>query len=317
MYQIGVDIGGTNIKLGLVDEKLSLAACTSVPFPHDGADAVADAVRRAAQDALRQTGASDKDVQSVGIVVPGSLDAECRTVLDAHNLGFHNVPFRALIERRFPGVPVYMANDADGAALAELYRGALRGCKTGVLITLGTGVGGGTILNGRLFTGGMRHGSELGHVYLVEGGEACTCGNRGCIEAYCSASALAREGVRAMQTHPESLLAKNSGGEAKKIDAKFVVDCARAGDAAAKAVFADYQRHLASACASIFNLLDPEVLAIGGGLSGAGEFLFAPLEALVNERCFYHAAHGARVPAQLGNDAGMIGAAMLHFNAQA
>ena len=316
MYQIGVDIGGTNIKLGLVDEQLSLAARTSVPFPHKDADAAADAVRRAADDVLRQVGASDQDVQSVGIVVPGSLDAACRTVLDAYNLDFHNVPFRDLIERRFPGTPVYMANDADGAALAELYCGALRGCKTGVLITLGTGLGGGTILNGRLFTGGMRHGSELGHIYLVEGGDACTCGNRGCAEAYCSASALGRAGARAMQAHPESLLAKNSGGDAEKIDAKFVVDCVRAGDDTARAVFSEYLRHLAATCASIFNLLDPEVLAIGGGLCAAGDLLFEPLRALVNERCFYHAAHGALVPAQLGNDAGMIGAAMLHRNAQ-
>ena len=317
MYQIGVDIGGTNIKLGLVDEELSLAARTSVPFPHAGADAAADVIRAAADDVLRQVGASDKDVQSVGIILPGSLDAECRTVLDAYNLDFHNVPFRDLIERRFPGMPVYMANDADGAALAELYCGALRGCKTGVLITLGTGLGGGTILNGRLFTGGMHHGSELGHIYLVEGGEACTCGNQGCAEAYCSASALAREGARAMQARPDSLLAEKSGGRVEAVDAKLVVDCARAGDETATNVFSAYLRHLASACASIFNLLDPEVLAIGGGLSGAGDLLFAPLQELVNERCFYHAAHGALVPAQLGNDAGMIGAAMLHRNAQA
>ena len=152
---------------------------------------------------------------------------------------------------------------------------------------------------------------------LVEGGEACTCGNQGCAEAYCSASALAREGARAMQARPDSLLAEKSGGRVEAVDAKLVVDCARAGDETAKNVFSAYLRHLASACASIFNLLDPEVLAIGGGLSGAGDLLFAPLQELVNERCFYHAAHGALVPAQLGNDAGMIGAAKYFMDREA
>ena len=317
MYQIGVDIGGTNIKVGLVSETLELLQSCSVRFPHDGARSVVKTIEEAVNFLLQQQNIPRGQLESVGIVVPGSIDQTGERVIDAYNLGFHDVPLKALVQEAFEDVPVYLANDANGAALAELYAGAFRGCKTAVLLTLGTGLGGGTILNGRLFTGGMHHGSELGHIYLVEGGEACTCGNQGCAEEYCSASALAREGARAMQARPDSLLAEKSGGRVEAVDAKLVVDCARAGDETAKNVFSAYLRHLASACASIFNLLDPEVLAIGGGLSGAGDLLFAPLQELVNERCFYHAAHGALVPAQLGNDAGRIGAAMLHRNAQA
>ena len=154
------------------------------------------------------------------------------------------------------------------------------------------------------------HGVELGHAYLVDGGEPCTCGNHGCMEAYCAASALTREGRRAMQAHPESMLAEKTGSDPAKITPKLVTDCAKAGDPAATAVFDNYIEHLSSACASIYNILDPEVLALGGGLSAAGPFLFDPLQDKVSKKCFY-STRGRLVPAVLGNEAGMIGAALL------
>ena len=221
----------------------------------------------------------------------------------------------ALVQEAFEGVPVYLANDANGAALAELYAGAFRGCRTAVLLTLGTGLGGGIIFGGHMFNGGMNQGVELGHMYLVNGGEHCTCGNDGCMEAYCAASALARDGKRAMLEHPESLIAARAGGAADAVDAKLVIDCAKEGDETAKAVFDRYIDSLSSACASIYNLLDPEVIAIGGGVCGAGEFLFAPLRERTTGKCFYK-THGKLIPAELGNEAGMIGAAMLHRDAQ-
>ena len=227
-------------------------------------------IRAAVGPMLQARGAALSDVESLGAVVPGSIDAAGETVVDAHNLNFHNVPLRKILSDAFPGIPVYIANDANGAALAELYTGAFVGCKTGVLLTLGTGLGGGIILNGKMFNGGMNHGVELGHAYLVDGGEPCTCGNLGCMEAYCAASALTRDGRRAMQAHPESMLTEQTGGDPGKITPKLVTDCAKAGDAAAKAVFDTYIEHLSSACASVYNILDPEVLAIGGGLSAAG-----------------------------------------------
>ena len=264
---------------------------------------------------VQARGAALSDVESLGAVVPGSIDAAGETVVDAHNLNFHNVPLRKILSDAFPGIPVYIANDANGAALAELYTGAFVGCKTGVLLTLGTGLGGGIILNGKMFNGGMNHGVELGHAYLVDGGEPCTCGNLGCMEAYCAASALTRDGRRAMQAHPESMLAEQTGGDPGKITPKLVTDCAKAGDAAAKAVFDTYIEHLSSACASVYNILDPEVLAIGGGLSAAGPFLFDPLQEKVSKKCFY-ATRGKLVPAVLGNEAGMVGAALLARDAK-
>lgn len=310
MYQIGVDIGGTNIKIGLVDDSLEIIEQTSIPFPHEGAQTVADRLAEAVRGVLSAAGITEAQLQSIGVVIPGSIDPTGEVVINAYNLGFHDVPFKKLIAAHFPNTPVFMANDANGAALAELYKGAFVGCRTAVLLTLGTGLGGGIILNGKMFNGGMNQGTELGHAYLVDGGEHCTCGNNGCMEAYCAASALAREGARAMQRDPRGLLSERSGGNAALIDAKMVVDCAKAGDVTAKRVFDEYIGHLSSACASFFNILDPEVIAIGGGLCGAGEFLFAPLRERITEKCFYK-SHGAVVPAVMGNDAGIIGAAML------
>lgn len=310
MYQIGVDIGGTNIKIGLVDDSLEILEQTSIPFPHEGAQTVADRLAEAARGVLSAAGITEAQLQSIGVVIPGSIDPTGEVVINAYNLGFHDVPFKKLIAAHFLNTPVFMANDANGAALTELYKGAFVGCRTAVLLTLGTGLGGGIILNGKMFNGGMNQGTELGHAYLVDGGEHCTCGNNGCMEAYCAASALAREGARAMQRDPRGLLSERSGGNAALIDAKMVVDCAKAGDVTAKRVFDEYIGHLSSACASFFNILDPEVIAIGGGLCGAGEFLFAPLRERITEKCFYK-SHGAVVPAVMGNDAGIIGAAML------
>ena len=310
MYQIGIDIGGTNIKIGLLDEALELSSVCSIPFPHTTAQDMAEKIRTAILTLLDGCGAKLSDVQSVGAVVPGNIDASGEVVLDAYNLDFHEVPLKKILQSQFPGIPVYIANDANGAALAELYKGAFVGHKTGVLLTLGTGLGGGIILNGKLFNGGMNHGVELGHAYLVDGGEPCSCGNHGCMEAYCAASVLARDGRRAMQAHPESLLAQNTGGDAAQITPKLVTDCAKAGDETALTVFRTYLDHLSSACASICNILDPEVLALGGGLSAAGPFLFEPLDKLVSQKCFF-SSHGPLVPAVLGNEAGMIGAALL------
>lgn len=316
MYQIGIDIGGTFVKIGLLDEALELAAETSIPFPRTTAADMAQQIRTAVLTLLAQKNATLDEVESLGAVVPGSIDASGQTVIDAHNLDFHNVPLRALLQEQFPGLPIYIANDADGAALAELYKGAFVGCKTGVLLTLGTGLGGGIILGGKMFNGGMNHGVELGHAYLVDGGEPCTCGNHGCMEAYCAATALAREGHRAMLAHPESLLAEKSGNDPAKVTPRLVTDCAKAADETALAVFNEYLERLSSACASIYNILDPEVLAIGGGLSGAGAFLFDPLQDMVSKKCFY-STRGKLVPAKLGNEAGMIGAALLARDARA
>ena len=310
MYQIGVDIGGTSIKIGLVDDELNIIRRTAIPFPMIGGDGVAMELAKAVRCLLAEHGITEEDMAYVGVVVPGSIDPTGEIVLDAHNLGFHDVPFKKLLEAQFPKHTVYLANDADGAALAELGRGAFMGCKTAVLLTLGTGVGGGVILNGKMFSGGCRRGCELGHMQLVAGGELCTCGVNGCIEAYCSATALIRDGIRAMKAHPESMLAEKSAGDESMLTGKFIIDCAKDGDKTAKAVFDSYVDHLGSAVVTMVHILDPEVIAIGGGICHSGEFLFEPLRKNVLEKCFFDSC-GEIVPAKMGNDAGIIGAAML------
>lgn len=314
MYQAGVDIGGTNIAMGLVDEALNVVQRESVPFDIEGGgEGTAKTIRQGVLAMLKRQGAHISELGSVGVVVPGSIDPAGGTVINAYNLNFHNEPLKARIQEQFGDIPVFLANDADGAALAELHKGALAGCRTAVLLTLGTGVGGGLILGGRMFHGGLGNGCEPGHALLVSGGEGCTCGNRGCIEAYCSATAIIRDAVRAMEKHPDSLLFERTMGRPERMDAKTAIDCAKAGDEAALEVFDDFVDHLGSAVASMINLLDCERVAIGGGVSAAGEFLFEPLRKNVHAKSFFE-NHGSVVPAVMGNDAGIIGAAMLRRN---
>ncbi|MCL2695002.1 MAG: ROK family protein [Clostridiales bacterium] len=290
MLRLGVDIGGTNVAMGLVDEAGRVVFRGSSPFlyPHDPAGevkAIIDQIQKTCADA----GIKPSELEMIGLAVPGSVDMENGVVIHAHNLGFHNLPLRALIAEALE-VPVFLANDADAAALAEWKVGALQGCGTAALITLGTGVGGGLILNGKLWSGGRGNGVELGHMMLKHGHAPCSCGNLGCVESYCSATRLARDGGLG--------------------SAKAVFDAAASGDHRAQTLLADYIDDLGSALASIVNLLDPERIAIGGGVSGAGEALLAPLRENMALKCFF-ATPPDLVCATLGNDAGFIGAAML------
>jgi glucokinase len=315
MYRIGFDIGGTNIAAGIVDESLAVTERITRRFekqsyPGALAETVAEMTRMLCQQAeLSQPPAA------IGVAVPGSIDPAAECVLNAYNLGLHDVPLRAEVGAHFPQIPVFLANDADAAALAELYGGAFRDAKCAVLFTLGTGVGGGVIVGGKLWRGGMGHGVELGHMALDIGGAWCTCGMRGCIETRCAATALIHAAREALAEGERGLLFEKTGGDAAKVDAKLVVDCARAGDAGASAIFARFVDALGSAVVSVIHLLDPEVVAIGGGVSLAGEFLFAPLRENVREKCFF--SEFARiVPARFGNDAGIVGAAMLERDAK-
>lgn len=306
---LGFDVGGTKVAAGLVDDDKRIVLKSSEPFPQgkDGAY-LAGLLQRMAQELCRRAEIPVDELESVGAALPGTLDKERQTVLHAHNLGFHQVPLGPLLQARFPHTRISLLNDAGAAALAELRFGALQGCETGLLLTLGTGVGGGIVSRGQLFPGGQGRGVELGHMLLHAGGRRCTCGQRGCAECYCSAAALARAGRRALSRAPASLLARRAKGQRQAVDAKLIADCARAGDPAALALFQSYVDELAAFVASLVNLLDPQVIAIGGGLGQCGEFLCAPLRERTAEKCF-HGSCGSIVPAALGNDAGIVGAA--------
>ena len=316
MFRIGFDVGGTNIAAGLVNESLDIVQHKSVPFPNGkGGEYTASVIAQIVRDLLQAQGATESELECIGVAVPGSIDRRGEFVIDAYNLQFHNVPLRSQVQAFFPNVPVFLANDANAAALAELHKGAFMGCKTAVLMTLGTGVGGGLILNGKMFNGGNGSGVELGHMVLKHDGDLCTCGLHGCVESYCTATWLVKEGRRAVVEYVSSMIYTSARGNMDHVNAKLVVDCAKAGDRVALDIFERYVNALGSAVTSLVNLFDPEVVALGGGVSLAGDFLFEPLRENVYKKMFFPSC-GRIVPAQMGNDAGIIGAAMLKFNAE-
>jgi len=314
MYQIGFDVGGTNLKVGAVHDSLEISAARNVAFPKgETYERIAKIMAEQVYELAEELRIRATEFKSIGVATAGSIDTEGKTILHAHNLGFHNVPMVEEMHKHFPDTPVYLANDADAAALAELHAGAFRGKRTAVLLTLGTGVGGGVILGGKMFRGGKCHGNELGHMIIQHGGAVCTCGNRGCIETLCTATWLIQQGRRVIVEHPLSLIHEKAEGDMDKVTAKIVIDSAREGDAYACDIFNAYVDALSSAIVSIAMLLDPEVIALGGGVSLAGDFLFQPVRELVRQKSFFKVYHDI-VPAQLGNTAGIIGAAMLAKN---
>ena len=312
MFSAGFDIGGSHIAGGLYDAEHKLVKRVDESFPRGKPGEVPALVADMAAQLCEGIGRGA--LESVGLAVPGSIDRARERVLNAYNLGFHDFPLRARVQELFPDAPVLLGNDADLAALAELHAGAFMGAQCAVLMTLGTGLGGGIIINGRLWHGGMGNGCEIGHFVMdMSCGVPCTCGVRGCCETRCAASALVREGREAAKAHPESLMNEKSDGDPMEIDAKLVIDCARLNDPAAVHVFERYTDALSTAAASLINILDPEVIAFGGGASGAGEFLFAPVREKTRQKSFYR-EYARIVPAKLGNDAGMLGAALLYLD---
>ena len=308
MYRIGIDLGGTNIAAGVVDEGQHIVAEVSLPTGAERpAEAVVADICRAAEKAMEKAGITAAHCASVGIGSPGTCDSANGVVVRAYNLGWFNVPVCSMVTARL-GLPCHLSNDANCAALAEQVAGAAVGHDNVVLITLGTGVGGGIIIGGKIYDGMRGAGAELGHTLLVLDGEPCTCGRRGCWEAYSSATALIRQARQAAAEHPESLLAG-----AEEITGKTVFDAADRGDETANAVVDRFCDYLGAGVTNIVNALAPEVILIGGGISRQGERLLAPVRRYVEKNCF--GGKDGAIPiiaaARLGNDAGIIGAAAL------
>lgn len=312
-YYMGIDLGGTNIKAGVVDDAFRIIgrakAKTGIPRP---AEEVMDAMAECAKAAAADAGVPWEQIRQVGIGVPGTANEETGVVEYANNLLFENVPMREYLQKRLHK-EIDITNDANAAALGEVLAGAARGASNAVTVTLGTGVGGGIIIDGRLFTGFHYGGAELGHMGIVLGGRKCTCGRRGCLETYASATGLIRSTKEAMEAFPDSLmweLARENGGN---VSGRTAFLAAGRGDAAAQAVVNDYIQHLGYGLASIINILAPEILVIGGGVSNEGENLLRPLVECVRPQLYIRTPEKQTriVLATLGNDAGLIGAAFL------
>ena len=311
-YYIGIDLGGTGIKAGIVDEKGNIILKDSCPTKAERhySEVIRD-MARLAIDVVEKSGHSMSEIKAIGIGLPGIMDSRTGRVPFCTNLGWHNVP---IVEEmaRYTDVPVFVDNDATVAGLAESVAGVSAGCENSLFITLGTGVGGGVVIGGKVFSGSHGVASEIGHMVTVADGEMCTCGVRGCWERYASATALIREGRKLCQSRPDTALAKAVNGDLNAITAKHVIDLAKAGDPDCAALFDRYVYHLCLGLRSLISLYDPEVIALGGGVSHAGQFLLDAVRALLPKMVFYRDMPYARIElAKLINDAGIIGAAML------
>ena len=308
MYRIGIDLGGTNVAAGIINEEYRLIATASTPTRTElGAEGIIGDMEQCINNMLTLGGIRREECVGIGIGSPGSCDMKNGVVRQAFNLGWKDVRVCEMLQAK-SGLPVRLANDADCAALGEVVAGAAKGSSSALMITLGTGVGGGYVVDGNIFSGYQSLGGEFGHTKIMLDGEACTCGQKGCWEAYASATALIRQAKRAAEKHPESLLAK-----VEKMDGKAVFDALAAGDEAAKEVAACYASYVGVGLVNFINSLYPEVILLGGGVAGAGEALLSPVREYVASNFFV--GDRALMPpirkAELGNDAGIIGAAAL------
>lgn len=309
MLRIGIDLGGTKIAAGIIDENYALLSRAEVPTRASlGVETVIADMAECARMALREAGKTTADCAGAGIGSPGLCDTAKGSVRNAHNLGWYGVPVCELLSREL-GLPVKVDNDANCAALGEVVAGAAKGSRSALMVTLGTGVGGGIIIGGEIYSGWQSLGGEIGHMCIVMDGEQCSCGEKGCWEAYAASSALVRQAEKAAVEHPESLLAADTGS----LNGKKIFAAVNAGDAVAKSVVERYCAYVGVGIVNLINAIYPESIIIGGGISAVGETILSPIREYIGEHFFASKKElmPAVLQAQLGNDAGLIGAAAL------
>lgn len=314
MYTIGIDLGGTNIVASVVDDDYNIIGTSKTPTNSPrSADEIFDDIADVCEEAVKAAGLTMEDIDSVGMGTPGTVNQD-GIIEFANNLAFNNVPARTMLAKRInkPEEKVFIENDANCAALGEAYAGCGNGAKDFVAVTLGTGVGSGVIIGGKIVNGVNYAGGECGHMVIVVDGEQCSCGRKGCWEAYASATALIRQTKKAMEEYPDSLMHKLAKEEGK-VSGRTAFDAMRLGDIAGIKVVDDYIKYVACGLVNIVNALQPEIICIGGGICNEGETLMKPLRRFVqSERYSIHSKIQTKiVKAELGNDAGVIGAALL------
>lgn len=312
MYRIGVDLGGTNVAIGIVDDSLQLIKKGSTPTPAQNAEAIADAIASLTKQLMEETGISFSEIASLGVASPGIVNRKTGEIVYANNIEFSHFPMASKLKERLPIDEIYMENDANAAALGEAKAGAARGAENVVMITLGTGVGGGIIIGGDVYMGSNCVAGELGHIVIEKDGYPCTCGRCGCWEAYSSATALIRMTREKMEKAPDSLMHEMAKKEGK-VSGRTAFDAARAGDTAGAEVVDTYLSYLACGITNLINIFQPEIIVIGGGVSNERENLLRPLTPKVLSEAYgsKHIKIADLRIAALGNDAGIIGAACL------
>lgn len=313
MYRIGIDLGGTNMKAGLVNESYDIlyedSLETRVNRPYE--DIIRD-MANLAELLIAKSGVPRDQFTGIGVGSPGMVDAAAGLVRYSNNFNWQGIPLVDLL-KEYTLLPVAISNDANCAALGEQVAGAAKNHQNVFLITLGTGVGSGIIIDGKIFEGGHAGGAEFGHTMLIAGGEKCTCGRHGCIEAYVSATALIRETRRAWERHPNSLIGSLCNNDASAINGKTVFDAALENDPVAVNVLWQYITHLGDAITDAVNIFRPDIVLLSGGICNQGRTLTDPLNEYIRTQCF--STDKAYIPqvatATLDNHAGIIGAAAL------
>ena len=308
-YRIGIDIGGTKIASGLVDENYRIVLKKSIPTksqrPYE--EIIRDMIGMV-EALIAESGVPKEAIAGIGIGCAGTPDKEKGTILFSNNLGWYDVPLGTRLSETLH-LPVSLDNDANAAALGEVLAGAAKGSKYALMITLGTGVGGGIILNGKVYDGVNHAGAEVGHTVIVSGGEPCTCGRKGCFEAYASTTALIRMAAKAAKEHPESLLSHYLS-ENGSLNGLLIFEAVHRQDETAQKVLADYLFYVGEGVVNLVNIFQPEMVVIGGGICAQGDLILEPIRRQLSQDVFCKAVSVPKiVSATLGNDAGIIGAA--------
>ena len=317
MYRIGIDLGGTNIAAGIVNEKFEIVQKDSVPTlaKRPNEEIVAD-MGALCKKIIADAGLTEADIDAVGVVSPGVVDDVNGCVVFAGNMGFKNFPLVALLREHLSIKNIYIENDANAAAWGEAIAGAAKGSRSSLMITLGTGVGGGIVDNGKIYKGFNAAAGELGHIVIEVDGRPCTCGRRGCWEAYSSATGLVNmtcEKIEECEKNGRKTVMTDLVAEKGKVSGRTAFDGMRLGDEAAKEVVDMYIKYLGAGLTNMVNTFQPEILSIGGGISNEGQFLLDLVTPIVDRDRFgagLFKSTELRI-AELRNDAGIIGAAVL------
>lgn len=315
MYNIGIDLGGTNIAIGIVDENYNIVLKDKVPTRTERpTSAIMDDMANLCKSLVERLNLTFEDIGSAGIATPGAVDIANGVVRYSPNIKMENYPIASELKNRIPVKNVFVENDANAAALAEAKAGAGKGLDDVIMITLGTGVGGGVVIGGKLYSGFNYAGAELGHTVIEFGGRQCNCGRKGCFEAYSSATGLINMTKEKLAETKDTIMWEMVDGDINNTSGRTAFDACRKGDKAGKEVVDMYIGYLACGIANIINIFQPEVLCIGGGVCGEGDYLLNPLKELIKQNSYGYERQERNTElkiAKLGNDAGIIGAASL------
>jgi len=314
MYYLGIDLGGMSIKAGICDDNGNILFKDTCPTVRDeDGDRIIKDMAHLCLKVIFEAGLTVDDIEYAGVASPGSADNERGIIIYASTLPFLNYPIAAKLSELTGIKKIYIDNDANAAAKGEATYGAARGYKNSLFVTIGTGVGGGIIIDGKVYSGFNFSGAELGHIVIVKDGLDCPCGRKGCLESYASATALIEQTKRKMHEDKNSVMWQICDGDIEKVNGKTVFDAMLENDESACAVYKEYIEYLASGITSFINIFQPEVLSIGGGISKQGDILINPIREIVErEQYSRHCEKKTLIKvAQLGNDAGIIGAASL------